>query len=57
MGSEIPLLIRPVGKKALLDHDDASIDVVAVTEANDGPTGSGFLRSMRTGSVPTAERD
>lgn len=47
-GSNVPLLVSPDGTKAVFDHKDPSINVVAVNRANEQADAERFRRELGT---------
>ncbi|HET7013043.1 MAG TPA: hypothetical protein VFI65_03980 [Streptosporangiaceae bacterium] len=48
VGSQVPLLVSPDGKKAVFDHKDPSINVIAVNRANEQADRERFQRELGT---------
>jgi len=48
VGSHVPLLVSPDGKKAVFDHKDPSINVLAVNRANEQADRDRFSRELGT---------
>jgi hypothetical protein len=46
VGSQAPLLVSPDGRKAVLDHKDAAINVIAVAKARDQAEQERFRRQL-----------
>lgn len=46
VGSAVPLLVSPDGKKAVFDKKDASINVIAVNQANEAADKERFRKQL-----------